>query len=372
MSLLIIIYTKKLFNSSNIQHSKQIMNQLSDIQIEGLILEDLKQEELEQAIYIEGKQDNSDSNDSDDELKNETLGILNYPGFLNENEKLFGLDLDIFGRFPPKKLPKKTYKPIYHYHNNCNIDYRNIWLDLNINKLICKHINKEYSILKDINGKYTLKIRRQIWPFSLKNYSINSLFEYNLFDMKKYFRWIIILNHGGKFGISLFHGNEIIKHKIIKKYVCRKKQGKRQANFMNQNTKYQHKSCGSFKRASQEKNLLKQTQRIISNWQNDIQNACNKIFIFAPSDINQNPIFGNKDEQMYLYPEINGQLNYDLSKKRLKQIKINNENKAVNLYRIYKKDNRIENIPFTTYQITLQEIKRIHYMLATCWLSVKQ
>ena len=292
----------------------------------------------------------------------DTLPVMYYPGFLGKKELEFGLNMDILGRFPPKKLPKKTYKTVYHYHGKCDIDYRNIWLELKTHKLICKHIDNDYTILTDINGKYILKMRRIIWPFALKHYNINTLFEYNLDDMNKYFRWIIILNHGGRFGIGLFHGNSLIKSKMIHRNVVRRKQGKRQYNYIKQTSKTdKNRSAGSDKRAYMERKLRDDIQNILFKWKNEF-NGCNKIFIHAPNTINNAAIFGDANEQKYLYPmKKNGKLNHQLSEQRL-----NNNN---GYFYLNKNDHRIERIPMTTYNVTLNEIIRVHYMLTTCWLT---
>merc|ERR1712083_571188 len=84
---------------------------------------------------------------------------------------------------------------------------------------------------------------------------------------------------------------------------------------------------------------------------------------------NQTALFGNTDEQSHLYPQMNGALKEKLSTERLAEVRNRNKNRNVNLYRLYKRDERIQQIPITTNGVTLREVERVHYWLGTCWLS---
>merc|ERR1719499_109717 len=63
------------------------------------------------------------------------------------------------------------------------------------------------------------------------------------------------------------------------------------------------------------------------------------------------------------------ELKEKLSSERLAEVRNRNKNRNVNLYRLYKKDERIQQIPITTNAVTLREVERVHYWLGTCWLN---
>merc|ERR1712154_399455 len=84
---------------------------------------------------------------------------------------------------------------------------------------------------------------------------------------------------------------------------------------------------------------------------------------------NQMALFGSTEEQNNLYPQQNGILKEKLSSERLAEVRNRNKNRNVNLYRLYKKDPRIQQIPITTNAVTLREVERVHYWLGTCWLT---
>jgi len=153
------------------------------------------------------------------------------------------------------------------------------------------------------------------------------------------------------------------------------------------------------------KKLREEIHELLSLYQNELL-SCHKIWIHAPGTINQMTLFGNNDDQQYLYPIDKNSNNFNsiLSQERLKSInksEINNNNnnnntnkknlknkskeeketiqvaksnrkiinKHQNIYRLYRKDPRICRIPITTYGITIAEIERIHYWLSTCWFQ---
>merc|ERR1719150_1711301 len=109
--------------------------------------------------------------------------------------------------------------------------------------------------------------------------------------------------------------------------------------------------------------LKEHIQEIISSVQEEIMN-CDKIFIHAPSPANKLALFGEKREQEYLYPN-----NENLSRERLKQVRVQNTNQRVNRYRLSKRDKRIMSVPITVHKAIFSEVERVHYWLSTCWLS---
>ena len=205
-----------------------------------------------------------------------------------------------------------------------------------------------------------------IWPRNLQH--MKHEFEYKLTDISNKWIWAILIVHGGKFAGAVYHGNKMILHKTLRRYVVRKKQGKRQVNHLS-TSGVKAGSAGGFKRSQNEKKLLEEIREILSLWIDELSVKCDKIFIHTPGHYNQMTVYGNTDEQSYLYPQKNGKLNEELSAERLREIKNKNKNKNTNLYRLYKKDERIVQIPITTHSVTLREIERVHYWLSTCWLS---
>jgi len=229
-----------------------------------------------------------------------------------------------------------------------------------------QHIDDKYTLMQDKNKEFSLRTRRIIWPLLLQRRT--DLFEYKLSDISSKWIWAILIVHGGKFAGAIYHGNKMILHKTLRRYVVRKKQGKRQINHLS-TSGVKAGSAGGFKRSWNEKKLLEEIREILSNWMDELSLKCDKIFIHAPGHYNQLTLYGNNEEQSYLYPEQQKSLNHELSKERLNEIRNKNKNKYTNLYRLYKKDERITQIPITTHGVTLKELERVHYWLSTCWLS---
>merc|ERR1719384_2193877 len=203
-------------------------------------------------------------------------------------------------------------------------------------------------MMQDKDKQFSLRTRRMIWPRNLQ--CMNEEFEYKLTDISSKWMWAVLIVHGGKFAGAIYHGNKMILHKTLRRYVVRKKQGKRQINHLS-TSGVKAGSAGGFKRSWNEKKLLEEIREILSNWMDELS------------------LYGNNEEQSYLYPEQQKSLNHELSKERLNEIRNKNKNKYTNLYRLYKKDERITQIPITTHGVTLKELERVHYWLSTCWLS---
>eukprot|EP00486_Rosalina_sp_Unknown_P001414 CAMPEP_0201573382 /NCGR_PEP_ID=MMETSP0190_2-20130828/17210_1 /ASSEMBLY_ACC=CAM_ASM_000263 /TAXON_ID=37353 /ORGANISM="Rosalina sp." /LENGTH=429 /DNA_ID=CAMNT_0048000307 /DNA_START=230 /DNA_END=1519 /DNA_ORIENTATION=- len=315
----------------------------------------------------------SNSTDEDSENKEDEDDEI----IIDVNERDFGLDLDVFDRFPTSKKPqssKKNAKPVYHYHPQTQIralsyNLKETWLNLKTHPLTVKHIDDKYTMMQDENKQFNLRCRRIIWPRNLQH--MKDEFKYNLTDISSKWIWAILIIHGGKFAGAIYHGNKMILHKTLRRYVIRKGQGKRQVNHLS-TSGVKAGSAGGYKRSWNEKKLLEEIREILSLWMDELSVKCDKIFIHAPGIYNQMTLYGNADEQSYLYPQQNGRMDEDLSEERLRTIKNKNKNKNTNLYRLYKKDERITQIPITTHGVTLKECERVHYWLSTSWLGLNK
>jgi len=321
--------------------------------------------------------DNVDEDDNNDNHNfNEPKSDIIVMNDENESNVDLGLNIDLFGR---------NIENINKSHQlNLSFDMKEMYLLLKTNSLKCFHENNKFTIMKDEKNGITLRTRRLIWPSSFQTYPINQAFEYNLGAITEHWYWAIILCHGGRFAAAIYNGSKIICHKTISRYVVRKKQGKRQANFLAMGR--HSSSAGSYKRAWNEKKLLQEIHYVLSSWQEYLQHKCQKIFIHAPGIINEVTLFGTHEEQAYLYPSINNNkhfINQQLSDDRLHDIantfnnvfkfkKDTNDHSKIHessLYRLFKKDDRIVKIPFTTYSPTMQECNRIHSYLTHAWIS---
>jgi len=300
-----------------------------------------------------------------DIMKNET-----------ENSMNLGLNIDLFGH-NIQNINNSS-------HLNLSFDMKEVYLLLHTHSLKCFHENDKFTIMKDEKNGIILRTRRLIWPSSFQSYPINDVFEFNFDTIKEHWYWAIILCHGGRFAAAIYNGDKIILHKTINRYVVRKKQGKRQANFLSMGKHSQ--SAGSYKREWNEKKLYKEIQYVLSLWQEYLQHKCHKIFVHAPGIINEQTLFGTHDEQAYLYPinsANNNLVNQQLSNDRLSDIantfnnvikskKDANDHSKIHdssLFRLFKKDNRIVKIPLTTHAPTMQECKRIHSYLSNAWIT---
>lgn len=326
---------------------------------EGIITssDDSCDNEEQQQIEVEGRDFKTTVYSNDDNQK--------------DKEKAYGIDLDLFGRFAPQKIPKKYGKPIYHYHVEPSIrDLKYIWHEMQCKEMNVKHLDSQYSIMSFIGDEqhktnYNLITRRKIWPICFQNKMYETIpFKYNLEDCNKYFKIAIILVMGGKFSIAIYHGKDIIYHRCERAYVVRNnRNGKRELNFIGKKAKCNRGSAGSQKRAWNEMHHKEHIQEILSKTQEMLM-ECTSIFIHAPSAYNKIALFGDKSEQQFLYPH-----NENLSRQRLKQIQVKNTNKAVNKYRLNKSDPRISSVPITISQATFTENQRVHHWLSCCWLN---
>jgi len=321
----------------------------------------------EDNVSNDSSDNNSSSNDSDNNIIEYNDEKLFFDADKNvENE--FGTDIDLFMRIPPKQKPKN--KIVFHWHKKMDFNIKSVYKQINNKKLKICHIDNKYSII-DTNN-FEVRVRRSIWDINTQNIKVNTVFEYdmNLQEFMNNHVWCILLCHGGKFAGCIYKGNQMIEHKTFVRYVTRKKQGKRQANFVSSAGQKGGKSAGGQKRKANEYKLLNEIRELLGKWKmyfiNDI---INRIYIHCPGNYNEMTIFGNNNEQEYLYPIKNGQLDTDLSKERINNIIKSDKN---NIFRIYKKDKRIKKIPINTNNVTLKECQRIHHWLTTCWIKIKK
>ena len=212
------------------------------------------------------------------------------------------------------------------------------------------------------------RTRRMVWPLNFQRVDVGTEFEYKLTSISSEWTWAILIVHGGKFAGAIYKGNTMLLHKTLSRYVVRKKQGKRQVNHLSRSG-VKGGSAGGFKRARNEQKLLEEIREVLALWMDELAVQCHRIFVHAPGVHNQIALFGNTDEQSHLYPQMNGALKEKLSKERLAEVRNRNKNRNVNLYRLYKRDEGIQQIPITTNGVTLREVERVHYWLGTCWLT---
>jgi hypothetical protein len=91
--------------------------------------------------------------------------------------------------------------------------------------------------------------------------------------------WFIILCQGGKFWIAKLEKDKIVEHKSDTKYVQRKKQGKRQANFDSKSSCMT--SVGSQMRRNNEKLHQEHIKDTLDEYEDDLK-AADVIFLHAP------------------------------------------------------------------------------------------
>jgi len=97
-------------------------------------------------------------------------------------------------------------------------------------------------------------------------------------------RIAIILCHGGRFAGGIFNSNGVCSvHKVVSKYVVRRKQGGRQGS-LDRN----FRSAGSAIRYDQEEKLFSEIGSILRSWD---FSACTHIFVFAPGVLNEKAVY---------------------------------------------------------------------------------
>jgi len=317
--------------------------------------------------------DDEDKNEAEEEeAEAEAVASMNI--LEDVNERSFGLDLDLFDRFECARKKTQTAQRRdnhLHYHSysvlqSLPFHLKTEWNNLKTQTLTVQHTDEKYTIMHDAEKRFSLRTRRLIWPRNLQKLNINHAFEYKLSDMAQSWKWAIVIIHGGKFAAAIYHGADMVAHKTLSRYVTRKKQGKRQMNHLS-TSGVRAGSAGGFKRACNEQKLLLEIRQILTEWMDALHSECHKIFLHCPGIHNQQTVYGSHEEQSFLYPTSTGVLNEQLSRQRLNGLK---HKQNGNAYRLYKKDERILQIPIATHSVTLREVQRVHYWLSTCWLTM--
>uniref|UniRef100_A0A3Q4HTP9 Ankyrin repeat and zinc finger peptidyl tRNA hydrolase 1 n=1 Tax=Neolamprologus brichardi TaxID=32507 RepID=A0A3Q4HTP9_NEOBR len=145
--------------------------------------------------------------------------------------------------------------------------------------------------------------------------------------------WVILMTGGGHFAGAVFEGKQVLLHKTFHRYTVRAKRGTAQGLRDSQNRSHAPKSAGAALRRHNEAALVKDIQDLLVTWAEHLKGA-SKIFIRAPS-YNKTIFFGGRG----------GPLD--------------------------KKDPRICTIPFATRRATFREVQRVHEVLSTVHVYVK-
>jgi hypothetical protein len=254
------------------------------------------------------------------------------------NEKIITL---IFSFSSDKNNLKFTNKFCLNTINNILITNKFLKKNKNVKSYSILELPKEFfklpiEMLNNKNEENKLTIN--LLPFNLKfkfnkvilMNKINKLNNLNeLLELKEGI--MIIICHGGQFSGGYFKNGEAIVHKNFKKYITRKKQGKRQSN---KDQSSHPKSMGAFLRRTQE---IKFNETVI-----DYINVKWKKYI---------------DESKYIFLNAPGH--------NLKEL-ILNENSSIK-----KNDKRIKTIPFQTNSITFEELNTIQRKLFKLKLILK-
>jgi len=161
----------------------------------------------------------------------------------------------------------------------------------------------------------------QIKPSILNSILLTNLDKFRDLQLKQPISYLILHIRAGKGGLALFSNSSLVKHKIIKKYMVRKKQGKAQHTY----NILKGKARGGAKlRLERTKEFYQEISEKLNNWKVDI----NQIeFIF-----------------------------YQCTPRLWEGLF-----KAKNNLPFLKNDPRLYKIPLTTYQPSLKEINRINF-----------
>lgn len=136
--------------------------------------------------------------------------------------------------------------------------------------------------------------------------------------------WIILLCHGGRFAFALYKAGVMQESKSIRRYVQRKKQGKRQVNQDRKGNTAS--SAGSYIRRFHERRLEEDIQEYLLSVSNLVQSA-DIILVHAPG-VNRNHVFFSSSP-------------------------------------LQLSDSRIRSIPITTRSATYTELEHIFFKLST-------
>ncbi|XP_071101998.1 tRNA endonuclease ANKZF1-like [Haliotis cracherodii] len=144
-------------------------------------------------------------------------------------------------------------------------------------------------------------------------------------DLPQKTKWAICMTAGGHFAAAVFEGETLVVHKTFHRYVVRAKRGTAQSSRDSQGNA--PKSAGASIRRHNEAALIQEVQDLLTSWSEHLK-KCDLIFLRAPS-FNRQMFYASKNPP-------------------------------------FKKDDvRIRTVPFPTRRPTLNEVKRVHQMLAS-------
>ncbi|XP_067650118.1 tRNA endonuclease ANKZF1-like [Haliotis asinina] len=144
-------------------------------------------------------------------------------------------------------------------------------------------------------------------------------------DLPRKTKWAICMTAGGHFAAAVFEGETLVVHKTFHRYVVRAKRGTAQGSRDSQGNA--PKSAGASIRRHNEAALMQEVQDLLATWSDHLK-KCDLIFLRAPS-FNRLMFYAGKNPP-------------------------------------FKKDDfRIRTVPFPTRRPTLNEVKRVHQMLAS-------
>ncbi|MDH4127300.1 MAG: hypothetical protein OEV44_01000 [Spirochaetota bacterium] len=166
-----------------------------------------------------------------------------------ENNKTIKFDLE------------KSYKFIHYLNKN-----KNIKIDFNHKKNIISHYNENYETL------FEFKL-----PLIFPSISTDeTVFSYEKKLKSSVDSYIILLIQAGSSSIGYFKDGNLIHHKVIKKYMVRKKQGKAQITYLKRKGKSR---LGSRIRLANTIDFFEEINEKLNEWK---PNSVNKILYSCP------------------------------------------------------------------------------------------
>ncbi len=175
-----------------------------------------------------------------------------------------------------------------------------------------------------LTGKlHNQQITLQVKPSILQRTFFTNPENKSYLQLKQSNNYLILHIRAGKAGMALFSNSSLVKHKIIKKYMVRKKQGKAQLTY----NILKGKARGGAKlRLERTREFYQEISERLNNWKVGISQA--KFIFFQCTPRLWEGLFKTKKPPPFL-----------------------------------KNDFRLYKIPLTTYQPSLKEIKRINFYI---------
>ncbi len=185
------------------------------------------------------------------------------------------------------------------------------------------NVKKKIISIKDKNSDELLYLRL---PLSFPELNIEQTFDQFVEAVPEKFPppYIILLIRAGNSSLGYFEKGKNIKHKVIRRYMVRKKQGKTQLTYLKRKGKSR---LGSRIRLAQAEKFFEEINELLNEWNLIKKNSEFKIFYSCPIRL-----------WSYLFKT--------------------NPTPPFN-----KKNNRLIKIPFNVYKPNMKELKRINYTL---------